>query len=517
MKEAYPSSKKSNNNTITNESNNIKFRNALNKYNDMKSTYVSLFETTSAYYILGVGTNNYLYYNNPKDFHWHRVNDNSNGQLIAIASTNSSKVLGVFTDNKIYEKDSWDSPNWNKDMIWGNDFLDVAVAPDNSMIGVTTIGTLNYLNPNAKANKDGVTGWQPCSGGYTNSIAVTSSNVIFCTNFGKYSGTLFKRTPSSFIASDINNSEWVKASTELFKGVATTTGIVKNDGYIHFIGLDNRVYKSSFNDLNNITRVTDAAVTNIALVAATDSRKEIIKKPSSSYITSDKAFYIKDNSTIDECSEECHNNDDCFGGMFNSSSNLCTLYNNEGNVTSSSNKNNTVLLKKKIQVLEDLENLNEKVSELNNKIIQEGEASKVELYVTNNRNTGVGENLQKQYNQLKLEREKYKKTKEELMKNNANVVVQDIKTNAYYSSFILLLILSIIIVIVIVNINSFGIVKHEDVGIVMKIGYAICFFITVNLLLIFFFPTASISWFLPALPQALNNSAFFLSSQENVI
>lgn len=433
--------------TMTSETLRIQFRNSLNKYMDMKSNYLSLF-SNSDFYILGTGAeDNNLWCYDLNTHIWSLVADDSNGELIGIASSNTNVVYGVFSDNTIHTKPTWDSPTWNRDVSWGNEFISVAVAADNSMIGITTNGLMNYLSPDSIPSENGVIGWQSCTQGNASNVAVTTGGIIWVTNSNH---SIYTRTPPQLNQSDISNTPYVTwYNGNSYSCVAVPTGSLPDNGDIYLLGTNNVIYKSNINTPTTITEFSyhSTLITTIAIVAI-DKKNEIIQTPSHSLIVSGKSMQSIENTTIDNCSDACQNNDDCFGGLFNNTNNLCTLYDKVGKLVKSSS-DNTALLKKEATYVSELERLNDKIMRLNTQIYEESKVERQQLDTSTDESRTLSENLQTQYEELLVERGKLEMIRNEISKHDTGGTDISTQLNQQYAIYFILIFVVLVSIILI--------------------------------------------------------------------
>ena len=315
---------------VRSETKLLKFSNALKKYSDMTNNYLSIFKPGNDYYILGVGSdyNNYVY--SHSDNTWTKVDDDSNEQLVAISGTNTQKVLGVFKDGKIYEKKNWNSPSWNKNACWGNEFIDIAPAPDGSYMAVNTDRRLMYLNSNdANPNPSGNLPWQLITNGTINTVSVDRNGVIWCSN----GANIWSKTPGkNFTPKGISDVSWIFHGGENFTDIAFPPITIKDgvfpytNAYIHnnqsvFLSNQTVNFTSGKKIIGNPRSIS---------IVPVEGDTQGISKTNYEYQTLHGPYKSITAGSLKDCKSQCMYDDKCQGANYDPISLSCKLYDTKG-------------------------------------------------------------------------------------------------------------------------------------------------------------------------------------------
>lgn len=163
---------------------------------------------------------------------------------------------------------------------------------------------------------------------------------------------------------------------------------------------------------------------------------------------------ITANSTVDNCLSLCGTNPSCSGATFNTTSNDCTLSSGYGNVIKS--KQTDSIVQKAIMYSYLLQNLNQKLMDINNQMSQI-----------------IKDSYSQYQNNIKE-----KEAKEQLLQNNYNILIQErnqidemvrqfetinsaydngtINLNSNYYSYISLLLITILLVFLLIRFSFTG-------------------------------------------------------------
>jgi hypothetical protein len=422
---------------------NKKYKTLLIQYKQATMDYVNFLKNEKsnekAYIIIGVGTDGNLYSRQGLDAHWQKIQDDSNGSLLSLCTSNDGKtIIGCNIANNLDQKPSWDAPNWQGNIQTNGSVMSAAVGQDGTIVGVGMNNGL-WSKPNLNGN------WTQASspGEWVSSICIAPDGSIFCigSNSAIFKKNSYKNLPSQPWQYLGNNTCCVKAIT------------IAPDGTFIGVGTDNQLYtKASYKDLTTNwigPYNTSCCVVSITTVENLNINGNLITIPGSVYWGT-SGLSQNSSATLQDCKASCASTTGCSGATFNATAHgrpMCWIRGGDSNVSSGLTSDYAIVPEAK-HLLMNIQDINQQLLDTNSKIQQktvEGQP----LYDTQigERETGNKELVQ-QFEQLNNERFKFDKMVNEYQDLDQKQSEGDIHINKNYYSFIMLLGIAIIVIIV---------------------------------------------------------------------
>ena len=158
-------------------------------------------------------------------------------------------------------------------------------------------------------------------------------------------------------------------------------------------------------------------------------------------------------TTVNDCEALCSSTNNCSGATFNISNNTCSLRTGEGDLVSSSD-DNYAIIPQNIQYLNTLKQLNKRLTDINEKIIELINKNKP-FYDTlsekeNDRSNLLNQNY-KQLNKEQIKIAKFLKDSQDLdeAQNEGTILI-----NKNYYKFVFLLIIIIVCIVILIKFSS---------------------------------------------------------------
>jgi hypothetical protein len=166
---------------------------------------------------------------------------------------------------------------------------------------------------------------------------------------------------------------------------------------------------------------------------------------------------VNNSGTLQDCVASCSNTPGCSGATYNGVDHkepICSLRSGDGTIVTAGLPNDYAIVPKGKMLLMIVDNINEKLTQLNKKILDKINNLKP-MYNDYNQKRGLkGSELLNQYNILTEERNKIKETIKHYKTLNETQIQSDISTNQNYYSFLLLVALVIAIITILYKITS---------------------------------------------------------------
>jgi hypothetical protein len=160
-----------------------------------------------------------------------------------------------------------------------------------------------------------------------------------------------------------------------------------------------------------------------------------------------------DATTVQDCIASCSNNSKCTGATF--VSNQCQVRTGNSSIISSNNDSYAIIPKEK-QLLLNMENINDQLIHINEKITIEIQKQEPKFNDSQNSSREKNKELIDSYSKLLEERDNVKTMLQQYETLNYNEVENNIKINQNYYSYILLLILAVAICFLLFKISTGG-------------------------------------------------------------
>ena len=395
-----------------------------------------------SYIIICVGTDGNLYSRQGLDGPWKKIQDDSNGSLLSLCTSNDGKtIIGCNITNNLKQKSSWDSPNWQGDIQSPCCVMSAAVGQDGTIVGVGMNNRL-WTKPNLNGN------WTQASspGEWISSICIAPDGSIFCigSNSAIFKKDSYKNLPSQPWQYLGNNTCCVKAIT------------IAPDGTFIGVGTDNQLYtKASYKDLTTNwigpynSQNTSCCAVSITTVENYNINGNLITIPGSVYWGT-SALSQNSSATLQDCQASCASTTGCSGATFNATAHgqpMCWLRGGDSNVSSGLTSDYAIVTEGK-HLLMNIQDINQQLLDTNTKIQQKTvEGQPLYDKQIGERETGNKELVQ-QFDQLTKERVKFDKMVNEYQDLDQKQSEGDIHINKNYYSFIMLLGIAIIVIIV---------------------------------------------------------------------
>ena len=409
----------------------------------------------NSYIVIGIGAaDGRLYSRQGLSAPWQLINDNTINCQAICTMNDGTGLLGI-SGNSIGRKTSYDA-NWSgseeaASQKWDLQAISVAMGQDGTVIGV---GTDNVLYSKASINAD----WQNVSspGERIYSIAIAPDGSIFAIGDGWqiWKKQSYKNLPSQ---------QWQSQGSCCVKAIT-----IAPDGTFIGVGKENRLYtKPNYKDLSSdwtvIPSSDNAGCCVIGVTTVTNPNYN-----ASSYTTSSTPPYnieqqplvsIKgatywgtssvgqnNSATLQECQASCAQTKGCTGATFNATApqrQSCLLRGGNSSVMPGANDDYAIITQGK-QLLNVVETVNQKLSDVNQKIQQITESQEAMYNTQSQERYFKTADLETQFKQLNEERDKINKLSDKYKALEHVQVQTGLTLTQKYYTFVLLALLAII-------------------------------------------------------------------------
>lgn len=195
--------------------------------------------------------------------------------------------------------------------------------------------------------------------------------------------------------------------------------------------------------------------------------------------TSEKQINVTKVKYYNECRALCAKTKNCTGATYNNGNKMCSLQSGQGRVIGSKNGQNYAIVYKEIEMMNTIKSLNQKLTNINNKILAKIKSSRPTLNKDTTNRSNKDKQLLKNYNNLTRERMKIDKliNEHKYLEEKSNDLTASL--NMYYSIFFILLTGCIFFIYLIITNTNFNILSNSGNNI-----YVYLLFVVVIIMLI---------------------------------
>ena len=450
------------------------YDNTMIEYQQAYSNYINYLQTNVSNagpdnILLAIGTDGNLWYqdqskgylnsasDNINTYHWTMVNDDSNGNFIAVATNQRThKVYGVNQQNNIYYKNNYNDPNWR--ILPGSGtccLFEIAVCPDGTLLGV---GLDNRMW--RKTSPDDTSSWISVAPVYewVSDVAVAPDGSVYVIGGNNYIYMKpdYKTLEKTPLWNQVNNSCCVKAIT------------ITTNGTVICIGMDQSLYtKPTYTNFSNDywrgPYINSCCIRSITTVSNSKKYTDI---SGNIYSSSNVISSTNGVNTPEDCSALCNSIPLCSGATFHSNKQQCIVQGGDGNVLSGLTTDYAILSQEKMYK-HVLSKLNDKLLSLNKQML-DMENKNSNLRKNDKEGRLKQEILLKNYKNLLIEKEKVNKSVEDyesldISDNNDHVII----TEYYYTYifyFLFVILLSVLFYLSIKNVSESRVNINTQLG-----------------------------------------------------
>ena len=408
------------------------------------------------YIIVGVGTDGRLYSRQGLDAPWQLIQDDSNGNLVSLCTSNDGKtIIGCNIARYLDQKPSWDAPNWQGGVQSPCCVMSVAVGQDGTVVGV---GMDNKLWSKTSLNSNWTQTASP--GEWITSICIAPDGSIFCIGGGNQ---IWKKNSYQ----NLPSQQWQGMGSCCVKAIT-----IAPDGTFIGVGTDSQLYtKANYQDLSTPwqgpynSQNSSCCVVSVTTVAnpnynasnynqSSQANFNINQQPMSAVQGSTywgtTAVGQNNSATLQECQASCASTNGCTGATFNATAHgqpMCWLRGGSGSISPGLDTDYAIVPKGQ-QLLSIVQSINQELTNINQQIQQKSEAGQPLYDEQSQQRKLKTSELVSQFIQLNVERDRINQMLNDYQTLDQEQNQGNIMINQNYYSFILLLGLVILVIII---------------------------------------------------------------------